>query len=361
MKDYSAGVVPYVTASHDIWDLDNKSSVLKLDWNEATVPPSPYVIKHIKELVSGDFPFQWYPNTDNKVLIKKLADYIGIDEENVQIFPSSDVIHEYVSRIWFGRGDKVGIVWPSYDNFRATVEVSGGQVVYVDMPELKFDLNIVKESIIKNSLDLLYIANPNNPTGEQIDVEIIEELLAENPNCMFLIDEAYSEFSRVSSSRLVSNYENIIITRTFSKAFGLASFRVGYLISSPNNVKKISKIRNSKNVSTLAQEAVTSALDDIKYMENYVDEIRRARSYLIDEMNKWSYVKKVYNNTESNFLLLEFENESIRNDISLFLKSKQIYVRCLGQTEYLKKCIRVTIGTVEQMEKFVNIIKRYGV
>lgn len=358
VNNYLLNVKPYKAASHKIWDVSptERESVLKLDWNEATIPPSKKVKERIKKLVEQDNFYNLYPQTNNTELIKLLAKYLILPEKNIQYFASSDSIHEYIARLYIKEGDKVVIQSPSYDNFRLTAESCGAKVFFSEIDQdftfnsKKFenDLEVVKPRFV-------YICSPNNPLGYTHSMEYIEKLLINYPSIMFLIDEAYAEFSKKSVKDLVLKYENILITRTMSKAFALANFRFGYLISSEKNIQDVSSIRNPKNISTFTQEAAIGALLDIGYMESYVEEVIKAREYFIKELCKYKKNLTAYN-SEANFVTIKFNNNKIKLDFINFLSKNNVYIRELTQSPILSTCVRITIGTGEQMMKVSEIV-----
>lgn len=223
----------------------------------------------------------------------------------------------------------------------------------------KFDSSAFKDDIRRIEPSLVYICNPNNPTGTQHSVDLIKELLDEFPQVLFLIDEAYAEFSEISSKELVLKYENILISRTMSKAFALANFRFGYLIASKSNIDYISSIRNPKNITTFAQEAAIGALSDIDYMKAYVSEVRKAKEQFISAMDKLTnYLSCVYGG--GNFVLLTLKNASDKSLLIQKLINENIYIRDVSQTKYLEEyCLRVTIGTREQMTRVAKVISNY--
>ena len=360
MKDIIKNMKPYVVASHEIWAMDSadRKTCLKLDWNEATWNPSPNVINRIKELASDASFFNLYPNTRNDRLRGKIADYVGVDEKYIQFFPSTDVIHEYIARVWIENGEKILILWPTYDNFRATVESEGANIIFSEMKGLKFDFEILKNDIEINNPKLVYICNPNNPTGEQIEIKVIETLANRFIDTIFVVDEAYEEFSGETICDKAINVHNIIATRTFSKAFAMANFRIGYMVSSAENVELISRIRNPKNISTFAQEAAIAALDDVEYMINQVNDIIQAREYFIREVKKLGIVKCVYD-SKTNFVLINFLDSRCKSSLYEFLKTKSIYVRELHQIDSLESCLRFTVGKKEQMFRVVEVIKQF--
>ena len=132
VNKYLQNIKPYKVVSHKIWDVEpeHRNSVLKLDWNEATIQPSPLVYTKLEELLKNDHFFNLYPRTVNEKLLSKLAQYAELPEENVQYFASSDSVHEYIAKMYIAENDKVLIQAPSYDNFRLTVQANGGKVFF---------------------------------------------------------------------------------------------------------------------------------------------------------------------------------------------------------------------------------------
>ena len=150
INKYLRNLAPYKVASHKIWDVSapERQQILKLDWNEATIPPSPLVKERLQELVKQDDIYFLYPSTNNKKLMALLADYCALPEENVQYFASSDSLHEYLVRMFVGVGDPILILSPSYDNFRLTCESQGAQIFYHDYePDFSFDGDAFRKTI----------------------------------------------------------------------------------------------------------------------------------------------------------------------------------------------------------------------
>lgn len=354
-------VKPYKTASHKVWQVDaiERAKILKLDWNEATISPSPKVIKRIKNLTDDSGFFNLYPATNNDLLMQKLSEYIELPKEYIQYFASSDALHEYIARVYVEKGTKILIQSPAYDNFRLDVEACGGKVFYSDINEdFSIDDKKFKKDIKKINPNLVYMVTPNNPIGYIHSVEYIASLLKRFPYIMFVVDEAYCEFSGITAKDLVKEYKNIIITRTMSKAFAMANFRFGYMISNPINVEMISKIRNPKNITTFAQEAVIGALSDIDYMKSYVKEVCLARKNFINKMHNWKRYFQIYDSF-ANFVILKFNDKSVKEALFNYLMSKNIYTRCPSQSPLVQNCIRISIGTDVQMRLVTMAIDEF--
>lgn len=358
---YLRNLKPYKLASHKIWAVDpeKRRQMLKLDWNESTIPPSPKVMEALSNLLRQPTFFNLYPATYNEQLLLQLSKYVGLPMENVQYFGSSDVLHEYICKAFISVGDPVMILGPSYDNFRLICQANGADVFFSNYKEdFTFDAMIFEEDIQKKEPAVVYICNPNNPTGNVHMKDYIEYLLKEFPDTLFLIDEAYWEFSGITVKDLVLQYDNILISRTMSKAFGLANIRVGYLIASKDNVQFINKIRNPKNVSTIAQVAACAALEDSDYMWRYVHTVHDGKKYFIDACKKWKD-RIIVHESYGNFVLVEFNSYEEKMALLNYLTGNDIFVRDTTQALSVRNCFRVTMGTKQQMERVIYVIGQY--
>lgn len=361
INPFLKNIKPYSVASHKIWSVDPsvRKNILKLDWNESTMPPSPVVKERIEQLLKTENFFNLYPSTYNGNLLELIASYIQLPIKNIQYFASSDSIHEYISKMYLQPGDGVLILAPSYDNFRLTAEANGAKVYYSEVnSDFSFDAQRFEKDITKIQPEFVYIVNPNNPVGYGLLQDYIEHLIVKYPDIIFLVDEAYAEFSGKSVKDLVLRYNNILITRTLSKAFGLANFRFGYLLASEDNIKAISGIRNPKNITTFAQEAAIAAFSDVQYMQNYVNEVCKTRDDFIQKINTLSENMKAYPSV-TNFVMIQFDSIERKKDFINYLLKNDIYVRELMQGPLVERCIRITIGTHPQMERVLKIINEF--
>ena len=361
---YLRNLKPYKLASHKIWIVkpEERPGILKLDWNEASVPPSPKVKERILKIMQEPCFFNLYPTTYNDELMTLLSEYVGLPKENLQYFGSSDALHEYICKVFISVGDPVMILGPSYDNFRLTCQANGAEVFFsyynddfsFSPEDFEADINRVEPAVV-------YICNPNNPTGNVHQQLYIEHLLNEFPDTLFLLDEAYYEFSGITCKDLVLKYDNILISRTMSKAFALANFRVGYLMGSKDNVAFVNRIRNPKNLSTFAQEAACGALSDTQYMWSYVEEVHKAKDEFGKNLEAYSRYFDVLP-SNGNFMMLRFPSYEKKRELLDFLAEHNIFVRDTTQAECVKNCFRVTIGTREQMRRVVDVVSKfYGV
>jgi histidinol-phosphate aminotransferase len=254
-------------------------------------------------------------------------------------------------------GDPILILGPTYDNFRLTSQSQGAVINYYDYDS---DFNLNENGFVASIKDLnpslVYICNPNNPSGNLVSCVFLKYLITTFPEVIFLVDEAYFEFSNNSIAHEVVNFPNLFVSRTFSKAFALANFRAGYLISDVNNIQQISKIRNPKNFTTFAQEAVIGVLSDLEYMHSFVSEVNSAKKWFVGELEKLNFIDKVFE-SHANFVLVRFVDFEVKMKIFNQLSENNIFVRNLLHSEKLINCLRISIGTKLQMERVLKTLK----
>ncbi len=350
-------IKPYKLSSHNAWDYFYDDDVLKLDWNEAVIAPSPLVFENINKLIRNG-KLNWYPNTYNLKLINLIASYNNVKKENIQYFASSDALHEYIVKAFISAGDEVIIVAPTYDNFRAVAESNGAIIKNYNLDE-KFQLNFIdfNNYISFNKAKAVYIVNPNNPTGTTYSQETLIDLITKNPKTLFIVDEAYFEFTKITLASFVDKLNNLLISRTFSKAFALASFRIGYVISNNLIIKVLNSIRNSKNVSLMAQSAAESVLQDLDYTDKYVDQVLEAKIIFEKSLQVFKWMQIV--NGQGNFTFIKINNLKIKNLLIKFLEGHKVFIRDYGHLKITEKYIRVTIGTKQIMKKVIALISDF--
>lgn len=362
LNSHVAGLEPYRAAPQEIWERDYAEwdGILKLDWNEATVEPPPGVKGAIMDFVGSRDFLRLYPATANPELVGLLAAYSGVAEGNVQYFAGSDSAHENIARAFLSPGDRVLILWPTYDNFRSTAESAGAEVAYSELGEdFRFDMRRFEEDMARVSPRMAYICNPNNPTGLLLPKGEIESLLSRHPDTLFVIDEAYAEFAGQTANGLAASLENAIVTHTMSKAFALANIRFGYAVSHEGNIGAIDRVRNRKSVPTLTQVAAAEALKNPGYMWDYVGEVRKSREWFLEAVNGGGLSRFVRGHRSSaNFVMLQCADADARERLYAGLRQRDVLVRRLGQSEALSACLRVTVGTMGQMRRVEREMRR---
>lgn len=327
----------YKPVSSKAWN-DNSQDKLKLDWNESDVL-LPEVLDHIKVfLSSGNVSF--YPSLDNEELLVKISGYNNVSVSSIELTPGSDYGHEMVLKFlnFENRDSSVVIFNPTYDNFRSTAETIVSQVHVCNLNVEsykewhKFDIS---------NYSLVYLSNPNNPTTDFLDLEILEEKLKKFPNIFFLIDEAYIDFDlSKSASHLLNEYNNLIISRTFSKSFGLAAFRIGYILATPNIICNLKKFNNIKHINAIAKISASVVLDNLHFFNSNIRKIKNNKILLLQFLESKSYVIKTYANG-GNFVLIQLDSSS--SEFVDRLMKKSIYIRPLNHLPNLENFVRITI------------------
>lgn len=346
----------YKVSSPKAWEFANDKEALKLDWNESTIEPSPKVFESIKNTFTKN-KWNWYPNINNTQLIKSISDYCKVAEHNIQYFASSDCLHEYIVRCFVEEKDRILSITPTYDNFRAVAEANGASVFnyslnpnfILDYEKFQNDLKLIKPKIC-------YIVNPNNPTGTLHNSEDLIKLVLHNKEILFIVDEAYYEFSGQTLAEFVDKCDNLIISRTFSKAFGLASFRIGYTISNKSIINTLNKIRNPKNVSLFAQEAALAALADLDYLDSYVQQINLSKDIFCSFLSKKKWIKHFKGS--GNFIFMEIKG-NLKSELIIFLETNKVFVRDYGHIKQTEDYMRITVGTEMQMKKVMDLINLF--
>ena len=347
-------IKPYqITSTQDA--LTNREHSLKLDWNEGTINPPAEVVTEITNYIKSENTLNWYPDISHIKLKEEISNFLDISKESIEIFSGSDSALDYLAKTFIDEGDKVLIISPTYDQFRICLEVRGAICipVYNSSPFEK-DVGCVL-NVINNDIRMIYIVNPNNPTGVLYTLSDIEQILQKANESLVIIDEAYIEFCGVNQSAkaLLEKYENLIILRTFSKAFCLAGMRLGYILANPNYLEFIQRIRNSKEVSEISQVAGIAALRNWKYYETYINIVIEAKEYFIKEMKKKGY--EAYDG-HGNYVMVKVKHP---HKFITHLRKNKIYIRDRSYLPQLDNFVRVTIGTKEQMKQVLLVVDKY--
>jgi len=322
-----------------------------LDFNERTTPVSERVRKAMLDYVATA-RFNVYPFYSD--FTARLAEYAGVSEDQLMLTNGADQGIELVFRTFTGEGDKVIIPGPSFAMFTQCAQAMGNEIL---MPPYRVeDMSYPLEEVIglvDENVRLMVVCNPNNPSGTLLDLKGIEKLLQAAPKAMVLVDEAYFEFAKVTAIALLEKYPNLAITRTFSKAFGLCGLRLGYLMSQTENIQDLMKVRGPYDLNMAAYSAARASLENLEDMKAYTEEVMTRAKPIVEAF--FDEYKVPYYKSQSNYILFRpWSKELVFNA----LKDNGILTRPQSGIN-AKDCIRVSIGTVEQMRNFVEVYKKY--
>jgi histidinol-phosphate aminotransferase len=320
-------------------------SGILLDFNERTLPPSPKVQKAIQNLLRTN-KLQLYPEYGD--LEKKLAQYVGVNTAQVMTTNGSDQGIDLIFRTFTKAGDTVIIPTPSFAMFYQSAQIVGNKILrpLYTKENLSFPLRKLL-GMINESVKLIIICNPNNPTGTLVSINDIEKIAQRAPNTIILVDEAYFEFSSITAVSLIKKCPNIIVVRTLSKAFGLPSLRIGYIVASKNYINELLKVRGPYDINMIAYTASLAVLDDLKNTRNYVNDVMNQAKPMVEEFFTKNGI--TFYRSSGNFLLFK-PSQKLEQKI---LKENGILVRSQDKTN-IENMLRLTIGTVDQMKQFIK-------
>jgi histidinol-phosphate aminotransferase len=326
--------------------------IIKLDANENPYPPPQEVIEAINKVLKL---VNRYPPEPVK-LKEAIAKLNGLDRDNVVVGAGSDELIDLIVKAYVYQGAKVAVLYPTFPMYERFTTIAGGSIVRIPLnPDFTFNLNAIMDTLSSKDVQLFFMPNPNNPTGLGPSLEQIEELL--QTGVLTVVDEAYYEFSAKTALKLLRNYENLIILRTFSKAYGLAGLRIGYCLASKQVVENLLKVKPPYNVSLIAQEAALTLLENQHIVNATVEAIKKSREALYNSLKQLKHVKPYP--SEANFILLDVSRSGLSSsEISAKLLEHGISIRVIGVLSgFQGDFIRVTIGTDYENAMFIEALK----
>lgn len=322
---------------------------LRLDFNENTVGAPPHVLDFLRRYLTGA-DLSMYPEYDHA--LEDLSAHFGVSQEELTLTNGTDEAIQLLINTYINAGDQVLILRPSYAMYRFYSQLAGAEVAEVDYHPgtLAFPLKELLERITPSTRAVL-IANPNNPTGTGVDASGIEQILRQAKNAAVLIDEAYYEFSGMTVLPFISEYQNLFVSRTFSKTYGMAAMRCGCLFSRASNMAHVKKGQSPYSVNSLAAMAARIAIQDQGFIEDYVLEVLTAKELLYIGLEK---LKIPYIKSMANFVLFEAGERAV--PIRDELRKSGVLIR--DRSYELPGAVRVTIGTRDQMQQFLDELEK---
>jgi len=315
------------------------------DHNEFNAP----VMLDANECPFGEF--NRYPDSTQKKLKKKLAELKGVPSDQIALGNGSDELIDLIIKIFCEpKKDAILMMNPSFAMYAFYAAVNENEVLKLDLDE---NFEIVKDDFLKitkeREIKIFFLCSPNNPTGNSVqDIEFF----VQNFKGIVVIDEAYIEFSENRSGiELLKKYSNLIVLQTFSKAWGTAGARVGAAYASQEIIRFINTVKAPYNVNSLSQELILNLLDDKNKLKENVDNVLSERTWVQEQFKTIQCIEKVFP-TDANFFLIRIKNV------------EEVYDRMLEEEILTSKrapaipdCIRINIGTREENEKLISVLK----
>ena len=328
-------LIPYSSARDEFNKSDN---YIYLDANES----------------SYDNGYNRYPNNKHPELIALISNYKKLNKDELVLCNGTDELIDLVIRVFCEPAkDKIITLTPTYGMYEVSAKINNVNIIKVNLDH-NFQIDVEK---VKSQFDdltkIIFITNPNNPTGNCFNEDSIIEII-ESFNGIVFIDEAYIDYSNNSLISKLNMYQNLIISQTFSKALGLAGIRLGVGYSNSNLISYLKKVKPPYNVNSLTEKKAIENISSTYLKNSQIKETILERNKLEKKLENFPFVKKVYP-SDSNFLLVKVANA---NNVYKYLLDNSIVVRNRSQIKGCEECLRITVGTPKQNNLLINVLKR---
>lgn len=322
---------------------------VKADANESPFDLPPEIRQELIEAIA-ELNFNRYPDPSSDLLRTELCEQLEVDKTEIVVGNGSDeLIGNFM--LAFRKAEAcVSFPTPTFSMFGILAQVAQLKAVGLPLDD-RFDLDreAWKAHLDSHEVNLVFLSYPNNPTGTNFSAEVIREILS-RPDTLVLLDEAYYEFSGHSLMAEREQYPNLVITRTFSKAYGLAGLRVGYVVAHPAIIDELNKVRLPYNLNRFSQLAATLLLKRPDRLTQHLQLIRSERERVFNAMEPIDGIHPFP--TDANFIL--FRTDSPAPEVFQRLLDHGVLVRNLDRPGPLQNCLRITIGTPEDNDLFLN-------
>lgn len=336
-------VVPYVPGEQP--KVDN---IIKLNTNENPYPPAPAVVN--KSLSLSDL--RLYPDPGAELLVKKIAEYHGLSPENIFVGVGSDDVLAMSFMTFFNSEKEIlfpDVTYSFYDVWADMLKIP-----YKAVPVTE-DFRLCKEDYFVENGGIIF-PNPNAPTGIAEPASFVEDILKHNTDVVVIVDEAYVDFGGESAHFLIDEYDNLLVVRTFSKSRSMAGLRIGYAMGNAKLIQYLNDVKYSFNSYTMNMPSIilgAESLRDDAYFKNTIAKVVRTRDWFKKEIEELGFISLP---SSANFLFITHKD---LNAGFIFEEAKKagIYVRYFDKPR-IDNYLRVTIGTDEQMETFLEFLKK---
>ena len=324
---------------------------VKLNTNESPFPPSPKVVKAISraELLKLNL----YSDPACGQLVEAIAKRCGLQPENVITGNGSDEILAFAFRAFCGEGKPLAYADITYGFYKSQVALFGLEAKVIPLRE-DFTLNVDDYMDFPGTI---VIANPNAPTGMTVSREDIQRLLEADPDRVVIVDEAYVDFGAESCVPMIYRYDNLLVVQTMSKSRSLAGGRVGFALGSPELISALNRVKysfNPYNVNRLSIVAGAAAVEDEPYFQACCAAVRQARAWTVEELENLGFTVLP---SQANFIFAKSDKIS-GEDLYRRLKENGVLVRWWADSGRIQDYVRITIGSMEQMETLVDEVSR---
>ena len=336
-------------------NIQNVSNPVKLSANESALGPSPKVL----EVFKSGFNLKKYPDGKSSKLKETIAKKFSINEDQILIGSGSDEIISLICQSFLNKDDEVIMSEDSFLMYRIYSQLNGAVVRFAKNENNKFSVSETLK-LVTNKTKIVFIANPNNPSGTYINSDELLKLRKNLPeNILLMVDDAYAEFVTKNDYKsgldIFKNSKNTVVSRTFSKIFGLANLRLGWGFGSKEIIEAANLFRPPFNISGIAEKAGCAAILDDEWIKKNVEHNEKWSKIIFEKISSKNIIT---NEPVANFFLLNFDNAKLNSEqaFDIFINNK-ILLRKMN-TYGIKNSLRVTIGTDEENKTFLDILDK---
>ncbi len=309
---------------------------LRLDTNTNVLGSNPAAARYLAE---GKWNLDLYPNTYSDGLREALGELYGLQADNIIAGNGSDELLDITFKTFMGWGDRSVVPVPSYTLYDYFVKLNGGGVAEVDLTE---DFQLDVDAIVRQDAKIAIMPSPNNPTGNCFRQKDIEEVLSRFDGIV-VVDEAYAEYAEGSMIRRVNEFDNLVVLRTFSKAYAMAALRVGYAATNLKLAEMMMCIKIPYSLNMISEGAALAAVKDQDFIRRSVAMVREQRPLLSAGLKKLGFEPFP---SDSNFIMARSPIDHA--ELVSGLKERGILIRDFGAKRRTENCVRTTVGTAEQ-------------
>jgi len=304
--------------------------------------------------VAEECDLRLYPQEEEEKLRRAITEYLALPQACVAVGNSSDEIMDRITRLFLEKDDRAITFAPTFSVFRYCVKYQGADYVSVPLREgFALDVKAMCEAFTPET-KMLYLCSPNNPTGNQFEMDEIEALIEEFPGIV-LVDEAYGEYADYSVVPLIAKYENLAVLRTFSKAFGLAGLRLGYAVANPALANAVNKLPAPYAINIVSLTMGRKLLENVGVIREAVAALKVERGKLINALNEIKDVEAF--DSRANFVL--FNTSKPCEDVYVNMLKRSLVIKKLGKLLMYENCLRATVGLPEMNMKLLSALREY--
>lgn len=331
------------------YELNKVSGDIYLNANESRINISKEALAEIHQMID-EVAFQRYPDESNEEIIKAYSEVSGIDENKLMAGHGSDEMLGFMISYFLGNNKKAYTLSPDFSMYDYYCGMQNATLIkYPTNEDGSFDIESFIKKGLENNIDMILFSNPNNPSGHACGNEDLIKIVKAFKNIPVIIDEAYGEFNDESMLAYLDTYDNLYITRTLSKAYGLASLRLGFLISNENNIRKLKKLGVPYNISTLSQKIGVIVLKDKQRIKTNVEMIKANREKLYLALSQYEVIQ-VYP-SKANYL---YGKSVYKEQLLKLLHEAGIVIRDFKNSNYF----RITIGDEKENALVIKVVAK---